>query len=234
MRIRLALPDISAAVKQMEALVATTLTVGAGKGANKARRVYQSAIRSAGRSRHAASLRSRAFPKGGKVSVTPSGYIYPAGRERTRGALEAILSGAEIRAKRSKFLAIPTEIALKALGRSGRAGVGGPREFTSKTGIQLQFIRPKGSRFGLLIAKDVRITRSGRIRLPKGGAFVKSGRYKSGIQSAVIFKLIPKATVKALINGQRLEQDAVIAFRDGVIAYIQTIDRRLRGTLKRP
>lgn len=179
-----------------------TLATKAANGPVKA--LFREAYKRAGLGRPAYAWQGNAYPSSA-VSLSPALVIGVKGRERTRAALDAHGKGVTIRAKRARFLAVPTPFARRYVRIDGSLTQLTPEVFEQKTGIRLQFVPARAGRQALLVAPDVRVNSRGtRVSAPRGGAFKKAGGYKSGISSAVIFVLKPQVRLPQRVSLQRL------------------------------
>jgi hypothetical protein len=112
---------------------------------------------------------SAVYPKKSTETLHPAAVVGP----RTRGATEifdALNTGAPIRARNKRYLAIPTRNAFLG-GRGGKRP--SPAEFERRTGIELRAIPAKKRGVLLLIGKKYR------------------GKVKGGSQDLVYFVLAP-------------------------------------------
>lgn len=199
------------------------ISVGSSQGARAARRpvtlLFRNAYKAAGLGRLSMAWFAAAYPRTGKTLV-PSVFVSAKGGEQTRAALSIHGTGGIIRARRSKYLAVPTPLAGKYVTTgAGRKRIT-PRLFEMRTGIKLQFIPRRGSRPPLLVAADVRVSGRGRVRAPKGGATTKTGRLKSGISTAVIFILVPLVRVSKRANLRQLKKQGAQLVAQSVNAGI--------------
>ena len=127
------------------------------------------------------SWRGNVYPRGG--SVNAAGFVYSNAPE----IIGAFASGATIRPRHARYLAIPTQYVTRRQGRKV-----GPADF-EEAGIPLRFIPPQGGRrFGLLVADNFRVTNKGRARVASNKA-IKSGK---GLTTVVMFILVPQVTLK--------------------------------------
>lgn len=181
--------------------------------------LFRGSYKAAGLGRLAMAWTALVFPKGGKT-LTPALFVTARGGEKTRAALEIHGLGGIIRAGRSKYLAVPTNLAGKFVSTAaGRERVT-PKLFEQRTGIKLQFVPRRGSRPALLVASDVRVSPRGRVRNPKGGSRTKAGRFKSGISTAVVFVLVPMVVVRQRADLRALKRKAGALVSDHVSAGV--------------
>ena len=115
--------------------------------------------------------------------------------------IRAFDQGVTIRSKTGFWLAIPTPAAPKR-------GVGGkrinPSNFPGHRYGPLRFVYRRGKP-SLLVVDDVRISaKTGRVgRQAKGGGLTKSGSYKKGIVTVVMFVLVPQVKLRKRLDIER-------------------------------
>ena len=115
--------------------------------------------------------------------------------------IRAFDQGVTIRSKTGFWLAIPTPAAPKR-------GVGGkrinPSNFPGHRYGPLRFVYRRGKP-SLLVVDDVRISaKTGRVgRQAKGGGRTKSGSYKKGIVTVVMFVLVPQVKLRKRLDIER-------------------------------
>ena len=109
--------------------------------------------------------------------------------------------GAVIKGKGGTWLAIPTPAAPKR-GVNGRRIT--PATFPTGRYGPLRMVRRRG-RTALLVVDGVRVSaQTGRIgRRAKGGGRTKSGGYKQGISTVVMFVLVPRVKLRKRLNVAR-------------------------------
>ena len=115
--------------------------------------------------------------------------------------VRAFDQGAVIKGKGGGWLAIPTAAAPKR-------GVGGkritPATFVEQRHGPLRFV-PRRGRTALLVVDGVRVSaQSGRVgRRAKGGGRTKSGGYRQGIATVVMFVLVRRVKLRRRLNVAR-------------------------------
>ena len=89
---------------------------------------------------------SDTYPSGGRLSDSPSGFIYVNGSHRTKGPIRAITQGAVITGKRGQQVAVPLPGVREAFGTALRGRysiVLTPKVYTQRTGRKLvPIVRP--------------------------------------------------------------------------------------------
>ena len=134
--------------------------------------------------------RGNVYPKGGR-SINAAGLVY----NNAPHIVGAFATGATIKSKNSRYLAIPTQYVTRREGRKVS-----PADF-EEAGIPLRYVPPQGGRrFGLLVVDNFRVTGKGRARVASNRA-IKTG---SGVTTVVMFFLIPQVTLK-----KRFDVDSV-------------------------
>lgn len=229
MQIRILPPaDLDLRVKAPERTIATGARAGTSKARRQVVNLFRARTKAGGLGRLAMAWGAKAFPAKGRA-LGPSVFVYARGGEATLKALEAHGKGAVIRARHSKYLAVPTKLAGKyVMTGLGRERIT-PRLFEFKTGIKLQFLPSRGNRPPLLIARDVRVSGRTRVRAPKGGSRTKTGRLKSGIGTAVIFTLVPLVRLDRAYDLKRLTREAGALIRTSIIKGIDAAAREETG-----
>ena len=139
---------------------------------------------------------------GARLSRTWRGRAYPnSGHDaaslvwsKAAQIVRAFDEGAVIKGKGGRWLAIPTPAAPKR-------GVGGkritPATFPVERHGPLRLVKRRG-RSALLVVEGVRVSaKTGRVgRRAKGGGRTKSGRFKQGIATVVMFVLVPRVKLR--------------------------------------
>ena len=134
--------------------------------------------------------RGNVYPKGGK-SLEAAGFVY----NNAPHIVGAFATGATIKSKHSRYLAIPTQYVTRREGRKVS-----PADF-EEAGIPLRYVPPQGGRrFGLLVVDNFRVTSKGRARVASNRA-IQTGK---GVTTVVMFFLIPQVTLK-----KRFDVDSV-------------------------
>ena len=148
---------------------------------------------------------------GPRLARTWRETTYPRGKSSMRAAtlvwskapliVRTFDEGAVIRSKSGLWLAIPTPAAPKR-------GVGGkritPATFPTGRHGPLRMVRRSG-RSALLVVDGVRVSaQTGRVgRQAKGGGRNKSGRFRQGIATVVMFVLVPRVKLRKRLNVAR-------------------------------
>jgi hypothetical protein len=147
-------------------------------------------VASAGLGRRLANTwRSRVYPS--QPSLRAAGLVYT----RAPVIMSAFASGATIRARGHRYLAIPTEAVVRRQGRKLT-----PADF-AEAGIALRFVPPGGRRPALLVADNfVACKRGFRVAT---GRRVKSGR---GLATVVMFILVPQVRLRRRLDVDRPAQ----------------------------
>ena len=115
--------------------------------------------------------------------------------------IRAFDEGAVIKGKGGRWLAIPTPAAPKR-GTDGKRLT--PATFPAGRHGSLRMVRRSG-RAALLVVDDVRVSaKTGRVgRQAKGGGRTKSGSYKQGIATVVMFVLVRQVKLRRRLNVAR-------------------------------
>ncbi|QQA43954.1 DUF6441 family protein [Pelagovum pacificum] len=199
---------IDAGLKYNFELFERGVTDAVGIAEEELKQRWRSQVRRAGLgNRLANSIRGAAYPTS-TVSANAKALVWT----RAPKLIAAHEQGALIRARRRRYLAIPTDAA--GTGRGG--GRITPAAWEQRSGIEL---RPIKLRRGgvLLVADDVRIN-------SRGAATQKRGRRRrdgilTGAQSAVIFILIPQAKLPKRLNLQDDARAVAAALPSLIAAY---------------
>ncbi len=111
--------------------------------------------------------------------------------------IQAFDAGTTIRSKAGKWLAIPTDQAPKK-GTDGKRI--SPSNFPESRFGELRFVyRRSGS--SLLVVDGVKIGKSGRAgKQLKNRGKTKTGRYKKGVVTVVMFVLVPQVSLRKRLN----------------------------------
>jgi hypothetical protein len=133
---------------------------------------------------------SEVYPRGSAIARQPVGEVFVNGGRRTQGAMTFWSSSGRIKTDDGEWLAIPTP----AAGPRNRN-----RELTirdwelNNPGIRLNFVYRGGRRSALLVAEGTTSGRNGVFRpitRARTAADARRG-YQRGVQSVVIFVLVP-------------------------------------------
>lgn len=153
-------------------------------------------------------IRSAFYSNPDETSLSPASFIY----SRAPQIMMAIDRNDTIRAKRARFLAIPTELAR----RGGRTM--SPRNFTLKTGIPLEFIPGKNGA-GFLVAKQVRIKTGRRLGVAAPSATaLRTGR---GLSSAILYYLVPQVHLRKRIDPKTAAKEQFNKLQAGIDTALQ-------------
>ena len=138
--------------------------------------------------------------------------------------VRAFDEGVVIKGKGGNWLAIPTPAAPKR-GINGKRIT--PATFPTARHGPLRMVRRSG-RSALLVVDGVRVSaQSGRVgRQAKGGGRTKSGSYKQGIATVVMFVLVPRVKLKKRLNVAR-------AAESWARRLPRLIGRQVRATARR-
>ena len=138
--------------------------------------------------------------------------------------VRAFDEGAVIKGKGGRWLAIPTPAAPKR-------GVGGkritPATFPTGRHGPLRMVRRSG-RSALLVVDDVRVSaKTGRVgRQAKGGGRTKSGSFKQGIATVVMFVLVRQVKLRRRLNVARAAERWTRKLPALIRRHVQTTPRR--------
>jgi hypothetical protein len=177
-------PDLAELMAEEIKAAEKAVTEGVGAAAERLKGGWRAQINGAGLGpRLARTIRSERYPKQGH-SIGAAGLVWSKAPE----IIGAHDSGALIRAKTGLWLTIPTPVARERI----RRGPLTPAIWRQRTGITLRLVRRRAGPH-LLVADNVRFTRSGRIR--ENVTRRKDGTTYSrleGRSSAPIFLLVPQ------------------------------------------
>lgn len=154
--------------------------------------------------RLAKSWRGEVYPRGG-LSLNAAGFVYT----KAPDIISAFASGATIRSKNSRFLAIPTSFVIR---RDNKKLT--PADF-EEAGIPLRYIPPQGSRrVGLLVVDNFRVTKKGKAKVASNRA-LKTGR---GLATIVMFILVPETRIKKRFDIDSVAKRWISKLPDLVVA----------------
>lgn len=145
---------------------------------------------------------SRFYPNDGK---RPAGIVFVSGSDRARGAMAFWSRPGKITSKDGGWLAIPTD-AVPRRGRGRRRALT-PVEWEAMYNQELQFVRPRGSRKAMLVARGVTNARTGTYRpitRKRTQADVRRGFVRRE-QTIVLYILVP-----AVAFGNRFAIEPVV------------------------
>jgi len=183
--------DLQAEMRGIEkAVVAGVKEAGDGLKGSLRKQVVSAGLGT----RLARTWRSRAYPNKGHDAAS---LVW----SKAPQIIRTFDEGTVIRSKSGFWLAIPTPAAPKR-------GVGGkritPANFPEHRFGPLRFVyRARGP--SLLVVDSVRVSaKTGRVgRRTKGGAFIRTGRMKAGIATAVMFLLVPQVRMPKRLDVRR-------------------------------
>lgn len=193
---------LSAALRgDLEKLMAEELRIaerGVTDGIHAATKGLQNELRrqviGAGLGRRVANAwRSRTFPERGQ-SLSAAGEVFT----RAPHIIRAFDEGALIRSQSGFWLAIPTENAPK---QSGFKPVT-PSNFPEHRFGKLRFVFRRGQP-SLLVVDNVRINKSGRVSRQAKSPLTKSGRFRKGLTTVVMFVLVPQVKLRKRLDVAR-------------------------------
>ena len=104
--------------------------------------------------------------------------------------ISAHMEGATIRAKSGRFLAIPTEHALRVTGARRRRKIS-PANWPASKG-RLRYVR-RANGPDLLVLEEARLTKAGRVSV---NTRTKAGKLRKGTATLVMFVLVPQVQLK--------------------------------------
>jgi len=164
----------------------------------------------------AKSWKTRRYPKKGN-SLGAAVVIY-SDAERV---IRAFDEGAVIKPKGRRLLAIPTENAPKR--GVGRKRIS-PATFPEARYGELRLVKPKNGPL-LLVVDGVRILKSGRVgkRLKNDGR-TKTGKYRKGVTTVVMFILVPQAKLKKRLNVSRPSRVAYSRLMPTILKHWNRLD----------
>ncbi|WP_420433039.1 DUF6441 family protein [Hyphobacterium sp.] len=182
----------------------TAAMAAADELADYGKRAFRSDIEAALGPRIAKTLRARVFPERGKQSLGPAVEW----RSKAPRILAAFSEAQTLRSPRGRFLAIPSEAARairapRVVGsdgnvRRGRAALIGAVE---RRYGKLRHVFLPGKKYSLLVADNVRITKTGRVssnitRRRDGTSYSRL----QGRTTVVMFILVPQVRTRKLLN----------------------------------
>ena len=182
MRIKAAIKgDLEKVMKQELQAATHGVRSGIKKGTNVLKGRLRSQVRRAGMSKKfATTWRSKVYDDGG---LNVAGLVYSKAPKIARAHAE----GVTIRAKSSRFLAIPTKNVPKSRNRRGRFTKRiTPKSWPEHLYGRLRFVRRRRGPH-LLVAEEVRISKTGRVTRAKR---TKTGRMGRGARTAIMFILL--------------------------------------------
>ena len=147
--------------------------------------------------------RSQTFPKGGKASLGAAGVVF----SKASKIIRAFSEGVTIRAKRGRFLAVPTPAAPRK-GKGGKRLT--PRNFPEERLGKLRFV-PRRAGLALLVVDNVRASFSRKTGALRGfrKASARSLRTGAGLTTAVMFVLVPQIRLRRRFNPLRAARKSI-------------------------
>ncbi len=141
--------------------------------------------------------------------------VYPQGRYSMNAAaiiwsnaphiVEGFDKGGMVRARGSKYLAVPLPMAQKIIGTGKKRERITPALWEKKTGIKLAIVQRKGKN-PILVARGVRISNNGRIRpltVRKATKTMGPRVNLAGLAEAPLFVLVPHIQLKKRLDVKR-------------------------------
>ena len=128
----------------------------------------------------------------GRELFWPNEGLNPAAMVKTTAGhiITAHMTGALIRARNKRFLAIPTEHALRIAGKRRRMRIS-PRNWPGGKG-RLRYVKRRNGP-DLLILEEARLTKAGRVSV---NTRTKKGSLRKGTRTLVMFVLVPMVKLK--------------------------------------
>jgi hypothetical protein len=203
-------PDLAELMAAEIEAAEKAVTAGVGAAAEGLKGGWRAQITGAGLGpRLARTIRSERYPKQGH-SIGAAGLVWSKAPE----IVGAHADGALIRARNGLWLTIPTPVARERI----RRGPLTPAIWHQRTGMTLRFVRRRAGPH-LLVADNVRFTRSGRIR--ENVTRRKDGTTYSrleGRSSAPIFLLVPQVKLPKRLDLERDTRATEAALPGGIVA----------------
>lgn len=162
------------------------------------------------------SWRSNTWPGNGP-SMSAAGMV----RTKAPLIMKAFTEGATIKSKDGNWLAIPTENAPKRGTDRKRIN---PSNFPEQRFGPLRFVYRRGQP-SLLVVDGVKIGRAGRVgRQLSNKGKTKSGRYKKGVLTVVMFVMVPQVSIAKKINMRRAEAKAQRNLPRNILKHFKRLD----------
>lgn len=161
-------------------------------------RLRQQVLGAFGSKRLANSWRGNVYPKLPKTSLSAAGTVIT----KAGDIIGAHARGGVIRAKKGLWLAIPSPDAPKTVGRFNQPVT--PATFPENRYGKLRFVYRPGKASLLVVDAVKRSVKTGRVtrQLANQGR-TKSGGYRKGAATVVMFFLVPFVTLKKRLDVQR-------------------------------
>lgn len=155
---------------------------------------------------------SKVYPEGSKISMDASGFIY----SKAAHIIGAYDRGVVIRARNSRYLAVPLPAAQKYFAVGGRRRRITPEMFEKKFGYKLRFVRRAGKN-PILVADGMRVGQSGTMAKIRANKPTKNYGARSNISRRAtipLFVLIPQVTVKKRLDVKKHADGAIVKLSD--------------------
>lgn len=178
------------------------VTNGVRLGTNALKETLRDQVRRAGFGRRLSlTWRAKTFPKG-KPSLGAAGLVF----SKATVIIRAFSEGATIRARKGRFLAVPTPAAPKK-GKDGKRLR--PSNFPEERLGRLRFVPRRGG-LALLVVDNVRASFSRQTGALRGfrKASARSLRTGAGLTTAVMFVLVPQIKLPKRLNPLRAAKKA--------------------------
>ena len=199
------------------------VTRGVHKSTQTLKERLRADVRSAGLGdRLAKTWQDKKFPAGRKTSLNAAGFIWSKAPEIIRAHTE----GTTIRPTSKRFLAIPTDnVPRRGFDRKKRAT---PENWNSEKFGPLRFI-PGRNGPALLVVDGVRFTKSGRVGKQLKSPRKKSGDFKKGVTTVVMFVLVPQVSLRRRLDPQATTNDVGRQVPDRVKREIRRAEREVQA-----
>lgn len=228
MRVRAALRgDLRQVVAAQLSATEKGVTRGVRDVTEQAKTRLRNQVTGAGLGRRLAlAWRSQVFPKSG-VSLGAAGFVFT----RAPKLIRAFSRNQVIRSKEGFYLAIPTDAAPKRGVRGGRIN---PSNFPEDRFGPLRFVYRKSGP-SLLVVDGVRVSqKTGRVSRRAKTSTTKSGAFRSGISTVVMFILVPQITLRKRLDPEREFKRAERALLPAVSRAIDAEQGRAQAASGRP
>lgn len=157
---------------------------------------WRAAIRNAGLgNRLPNAVGSNVYPSKGKYSLRAAGTVFARG-DRAAAIFQGLTTGGVIRGRDGRWLAIPTNYAPKRFGGADPT----PQSVEAHFGRPLRFVYLRRRDFALLVMDDVTAARSRRGPRRVRNATTRRRAQGRQVGSVVMFRLIPEAKLRRLLD----------------------------------
>lgn len=190
---------------------AKAVTSGTSRALNDLKgKLRDTTISTFGSPRLANAWRGNVYPRPPTNSLGAAGTVHT----NAPHIIEAFSSGTMVRSADGFFLAIPSPDAPRQyLGKRVT-----PSNWPSDRYGDLRFVYRRG-KSSLLVVDGVRRNKSGRVgRQLSGGGKTRSGNYRQGVVSVVMFFLVPQVRFKRVFNLDELYASASEAMVEHIVA----------------